>query len=115
MSSRNAGLKRLKYKRKRPRKTGLRASAEMRRADFYRLMKKQNGLCARTDCPENNDGVRQKVGSIDDMCFKTPPVIWELLGKKSDPRKLFNRQLLCPTCRKIKTSEDRKRIAALRK
>ncbi len=116
MASRNARISKLKYKRRRGRKTGLRGpTGSMRSTDFYALMKEQKGLCANPKCAGNNDGVHQKVGSVDDMCFKIPPVLWEILGRSGDPRRRSNRQLLCRTCRKIKTSEDRKKISQMRK
>lgn len=109
-------VNKLQYKRKRGHKTKIRASRNnLRKADFFFLMKEQNNLCASRDCAKNNDGVRQKVSSTNDMCFIIPVNVWEFEGRQGDPRKRSNRQLLCPTCHKIKITEDRKRIAKLKR
>jgi hypothetical protein len=107
-----ATINKLQYKRKRGKKTKIRATrGNLRKADFFYLMKKQNNLCANKNCAKNNDGAHRKVRSIDNMCYIIPIELWELKKLKGDPKQRSNRQLLCRTCRKIKFTANRKMIA----
>ena len=116
MSSRNAGIGKIKFKRMKGKRIKIKNfSKNLSRTDFSYLMKKQNGLCACEDCAKNNDGARHKVGSVDDMCLVIPIRIWDFKEYKGDPNDRSNRQLLCPTCRKIKMSDDRKKYAKLKR
>jgi len=81
--------------------------------DFYKLMDRQKNMCASKDCKKHN-GVRQPVTTIRDIDHIYPIKLWELKGKKGNANDLSNLQLLCPNCHRLKTAEDRKKIALYR-